>query len=211
MADATYTDLLEEVKNNAIKDVRVSMPARIISFDAKSKTAQVEIMLNMEDAEGNPVEYPPLIDCPCMFTRGGGFHVVHGYNQGDNGVVLFSDRCIDSWFESGAKTVPMDFRIHSMSDAYFLGAVDNLTDVSPIIDDAIFIGKDDNSAGLQINSDGSVILKGSSFEIQPLTTSNGITNTGLINTTGNVIIAGKPVDGHTHGGVQRGDSDTDAL
>lgn len=211
MADATFTDLLEDAKNNAVKDVRVSMPARIISFDASTKTAQVEIMINMEDTDGNSIEYPPLTDCPCLFTRGGGFHVVHPYEQGDNGAVLFSDRCIDSWFESGSKNVPMDFRIHSMSDAYFLGAADNMTDVSPIIDGAIFIGKDDNSAGLQINSDGSVILKGTSFTIEPVTNSTGIVNTGTINTTGNVIIAGKPVDGHVHGGVNRGSSDTDPL
>lgn len=197
--DATYTDLLEETKKNAIKDVRVSMPARIISFDAETKTAQVEIMLAMQDADGNAIEYPPLTDCPCMFTRGGGFHVVHPYSQGDNGVVLFSDRCIDSWFESGSKTVPMDFRIHSMSDAYFIGGADNLTNVSPIINDAIFIGKDDNSAGLQINADGSVILKGASFTIEPVTNSN------------NIFVNGKPVDGHTHGGVQSGSSNTQGF
>lgn len=196
MTDASYTDLLEATKQNAVKDVRVSMPARIISFDAATKTAQVEIMLNMEDEQGNSVEYPPLTDCPCLFTRGGGFHVVHGYDSGDDGVVLFSDRCIDSWFESGAKTTPLDFRIHSMSDAYFIGGADNLTNVSPVIPGAMFIGKDDNSAGLQINADGSVILKGASFTIEPVTTSN------------NIIVNGKSVDGHFHGGVQSGNSNS---
>ena len=64
---------------------------------------------------------------------------------------------------------------------------------------AMFIGKDDNSAGLQINSDGSVILKGTSFTIQP------VTNAAQIN------VNGKPVDGHTHGGIERGSSNTDPL
>ena len=63
----------------------------------------------------------------------------------------------------------------------------------------LFIGKDDNSAGLQINADGSVVLKGTSFTIQP------VTNAAQIN------VNGKPVDGHTHGGIDRGSSNTDPL
>ena len=196
MTDATQTELLEQAKERAVMDVRVSMPARIVSFDPATKTAQVEIMLKMVDEDDAPVDYPPLTDCPCVFTRGGGFHVVHPYKVGDNGLVLFSDRCLDGWFESGQAAVPMDYRIHSMSDAYFIGGADNMTNVSPIPQNAMFIGKDDNSAGLQINSDGSVILKGASFTIEP------VTNAAQVN------VNGKPVDGHTHGGVQGGDSNT---
>lgn len=196
MTDATQTELLEQAKERAVMDVRVSMPARIVSFDAATKTAQVEIMLKMVDEDDAAVDYPPLTDCPCVFTRGGGFHVVHPYKAGDNGLVLFSDRCLDGWFESGQAAVPMDYRIHSMSDAYFIGGADNMTDVSPVQSDAMFIGKDDNSAGLQINADGSVVLKGTSFTIEP------ITNAAQVN------VNGKPVDGHTHSGVQGGSSNT---
>lgn len=196
MTDATQTELLEQAKERAVMDVRVSMPARIVSFDPATKTAQVEIMLKMVDEDDAPVDYPPLTDCPCVFTRGGGFHVVHPYKAGDNGLVLFSDRCLDGWFESGQAAVPMDYRIHSMSDAYFIGGADNITDVSPVQPGAMFIGKDDNSAGLQINEDGSVILKGTSFTIEP------VTNAAQVN------VNGKPVDGHTHSGVESGNSST---
>lgn len=197
--DATQTELLEQAKNNAMMDVRVSMPARIVSFDPATKTASVEIGLKMVNADDTQSEYPPLVDCPCLFTRGGGFHLVHPYKAGDKGIVLFSDRCFDGWFQSGQVAPPMDFRVHSMSDAYFIGGADCLDDVSPIISNAMFIGKDDNSAGLQINEDGSVILKGTSFTIQP------VTNAAQIN------VNGKPVDGHMHGGIERGSSNTDPL
>ena len=155
--------------------------------------------MQMVDDDDSAIEYPPLVDCPCLFTRGGGFHVVHPYSAGDSGLVLFSDRCLDGWFESGKTAPPVDFRVHSMSDAYFIGGADHLGNVSPIVSGAMFIGKDDNSAGLQINSDGSVILKGTSFTIQP------VTNAAQIN------VNGKPLDGHSHGGIERGSSDTDPL
>lgn len=204
--DATQTELLEQAKNSAMMDVRVSMPAKIISFDPATKTAQVEICMQMVDDDDTATEYPPLTDCPCLFTRGGGFHVVHPYSEGDSGLVLFSDRCLDGWFESGRSAPPMDFRIHSMSDAYFIGGADHLGNVSQIVSDAIFIGKDDNSAGLQINSDGSLILKGASLQIEP-----PVTTSSTIDANGQITANGKPLDGHSHSGVDRGSSNTDPL
>ena len=190
--DATQTELLEQAKNNAMMDVRVSMPARIVSFDPATKTASVEIGLKMVNADDTQSEYPPLVDCPCLFTRGGGFHLVHPYKAGDKGIVLFSDRCFDGWFQAGQVAPPMDFRVHSMSDAYFIGGADCLDDVSLIIGDAMFIGKDDNSAGVTIKASGDIDLNG--VNISP---------SGIITLPDGTIL-----NSHVHGNVQSGNSTT---
>ena len=190
--DATQTELLEQAKNNAMMDVRVSMPARILSFDPSTKTASVEIGLKMVNADDTQSEYPPLVDCPCLFTRGGGFHLVHPYKAGDKGIVLFSDRCFDGWFQAGQVAPPMDFRVHSMSDAYFIGGADCLDDVSPIVSDAMFIGKDDNSAGVTIKASGDIDLNG--VNISP---------SGIITLPDGTIL-----NSHVHGNVQSGNSNT---
>ena len=190
--DATQTELLEQEKNNAMMDVRVSMPARIVSFDPATKTASVEIGLKMVNADDTQSEYPPLVDCPCLFTRGGGFHLVHPYKAGDKGIVLFSDRCFDGWFQAGQVAPPMDFRVHSMSDAYFIGGADCLDDVSPIVSDAMFIGKDDNSAGVTIKASGDIDLNG--VNISP---------SGIITLPDGTIL-----NSHVHGNVQSGNSNT---
>ena len=190
--DATQTELLEQAKNNAMMDVRVSMPARIVSFDPATKTASVEIGLKMVNADDSQSEYPPLVDCPCLFTRGGGFHLVHPYKAGDKGIVLFSDRCFDGWFQAGQVAPPMDFRVHSMSDAYFIGGADCLDDVSPIVGNAMFIGKDDNSAGVTIKASGDIDLNG--VNISP---------SGIITLPDGTIL-----NSHVHGNVQSGNSTT---
>ena len=190
--DATQTELLEQAKNNAMMDVRVSMPARIVSFDPATKTASVEIGLKMVNADDTQSEYPPLVDCPCIFTRGGGFHLVHPYKAGDKGIVLFSDRCFDGWFQAGQVAPPMDFRVHSMSDAYFIGGADCLDDVSPIVGNAMFIGKDDNSAGVTIKASGDIDLNG--VNISP---------SGIITLPDGTIL-----NSHVHGNVQSGNSNT---
>ena len=190
--DATQTELLEQAKNNAMMDVRVSMPARIVSFNPATKTASVEIGLKMVNADDTQSDYPPLVDCPCLFTRGGGFHLVHPYKAGDKGIVLFSDRCFDGWFQAGQVAPPMDFRVHSMSDAYFIGGADCLDDVSPIVSDAMFIGKDDNSAGVTIKASGDIDLNG--VNISP---------SGIITLPDGTIL-----NSHVHGNVQSGNSTT---
>ena len=190
--DATQTELLEQAKNNAMMDVRVSMPARIVSFDPATKTASVEIGLKMVNADDTQSDYPPLVDCPCLFTRGGGFHLVHPYKAGDKGIVLFSDRCFDGWFQAGQVAPPMDFRVHSMSDAYFIGGADCLDDVSPIVSGAMFIGKDDNSAGVTIKASGDIDLNG--VNISP---------SGIITLPDGTIL-----NSHVHGNVQSGNSTT---
>ena len=190
--DATQTELLEQAKNNAMMDVRVSMPARIVSFNPATKTASVEIGLKMVNADDTQSEYPPLVDCPCLFTRGGGFHLVHPYKAGDKGIVLFSDRCFDGWFQAGQVAPPMDFRVHSMSDAYFIGGADCLDDVSPIVGNAMFIGKDDNSAGVTIKASGDIDLNG--VNISP---------SGII-----TLPDGTVLNSHVHGNVQSGNSNT---
>ena len=146
-------------------------------------------MVNADDTQS---EYPPLVDCPCLFTRGGGFHLVHPYKAGDKGIVLFSDRCFDGWFQAGQVAPPMDFRVHSMSDAYFIGGADCLDDVSPIVGNAMFIGKDDNSAGVTIKASGDIDLNG--VNISP---------SGIITLPDGTIL-----NSHVHGNVQSGNSNT---
>ena len=86
----------------------------------------------------------------------------------------------------------MDFRVHSMSDAYFIGGADCLDDVSPIIGDAMFIGKDDNSAGVTIKASGDIDLNG--VNISP---------SGIITLPDGTIL-----NSHVHGNVQSGNSTT---
>lgn len=207
--DATQTELLEQARENAVTDVRVSMPAKVISFDASTKTVKVEICMQMVNADDTYSDYPVLDDCPCFFTRGGGFHVTHPYKEGDMGAVLFSDRCLDGWFESGKTAPPMDYRIHSMSDAYFIGGADHLGNVSPIIDDAMFIGKDDNSAGIKISGSGELDFYGTKSTFHhDVFMSKDLTVTGMLNAIKGAIIKGIDFILHVHGGVRSGGDDS---
>ncbi|MEX4374460.1 hypothetical protein MY539_09275 [Haemophilus influenzae] len=42
---------------------------------------------------------------------------------GDEGIAIFSERCIDGWWQNGSASTPLDFRLHDLSDAMFIPGI----------------------------------------------------------------------------------------
>lgn len=66
------------------------------------------------------IDYPLLINCP-IFILGGVAGVTVPVTAGDTCIVLFADRDIDAWLDTGnVSAVPNSKRKHSLSDAIAL-------------------------------------------------------------------------------------------
>ena len=79
------------------------------------------------------VEYPMLFNCPVVIMKGGSGHLTFPITAGDTCLVLFSDRDIDTWFETGDTTqIPNSDRVHDLSDGIALVGIfskaNNLSD-----------------------------------------------------------------------------------
>ena len=67
------------------------------------------------------VEYPMLFNCPVVIMKGGSGHLTFPITAGDTCLVLFGDRDIDTWFETGDTTqIPNSDRVHDLSDGIAL-------------------------------------------------------------------------------------------
>lgn len=66
------------------------------------------------------VQLPLLIHCPLIYQTGGGFTMTLPVKPNDEALVLFSCRCIDGWWQSGGIQVPLEFRMHDLSDGFAL-------------------------------------------------------------------------------------------
>ncbi|MFW8450019.1 Gp138 family membrane-puncturing spike protein, partial [Klebsiella pneumoniae] len=64
------------------------------------------------------VNLPLLVDVPVVFPRGGGCTLTFPVKPGDECLVIFADRCIDFWWQSGGIQEPVDERMHDLSDAF---------------------------------------------------------------------------------------------
>ena len=78
------------------------------------------------------VDYPPLKDVPVMFPSGGGAFLYFPVKKGDQCLLLFNDRDIDSWFEAGGTNPPPSARMHSLSDAIAIVGISNKVTPPPV-------------------------------------------------------------------------------
>ncbi len=76
---------------------------------------QLKAQSRTNRAIGKP---PLLVDVPVVFPRGGGCTLTFPVKAGDECLVIFADRCIDFWWQSGGIQEPVDERMHDLSDAF---------------------------------------------------------------------------------------------
>ena len=73
--------------------------------------------------------YPLLVNVPYFIYQGGGACIVMPVAVGDPCVVLFCDRDMDVWFETGQIAPPNSDRVHSINDAIALIGINSLQDL----------------------------------------------------------------------------------
>ena len=82
-------------------------------------TVQVQVM-GTDNVFGPPQSLPLCPDCPLLFPGGGGFHATFPLKVGDEGLLVFASRCIDNWWLSGGPQGQAEYRMHDLSDGFFL-------------------------------------------------------------------------------------------
>jgi len=122
MQIATLTELTKRSFFEMMKDVATSIPGHVLAFDPATQLAQIQIGIVRKDVNGKPFTPPPLIEVPVHF-QGGKFTVEHQIDVGDEGFILFSQRCIDGWMTTGGVAENPIMRFHDLSDAVFLPGV----------------------------------------------------------------------------------------
>lgn len=213
VSDKTRSGALAEVlaseRQTINEQFRVALPAIIQSFDPEAVTAVVQPAIRYieRDNDGNKStkDYPLLVDVPVVFPRGGGCTLTFPVKEGDECLVIFADRCIDFWWQSGGIQEPVDGRMHDLSDAFaIVGPQSQAKKISGINTSAVELRSDDGAAKLSLNP-ASGAING--------TAPGGFNLNGLkILSDGRLqLVDGSIVDKHTHGGVEHGGSDTDPL
>ena len=95
----------------------VSYPALVESFNPVDQriTAQVAIM---QIINGVDTPLAILVDIPIVLPTVQGFHITMPVKMGDEVLLVFADRCYDSWFNTGKVSVQTEHRVHSPSDGF---------------------------------------------------------------------------------------------
>lgn len=118
---STLSDLVKRTVRKAMEETRVSMPARVLSYDAGSRLARVQVLQSELTADGKTVSQPVITDVPVFMPIGGGAAVTFPIAAGDEGVVWFADQDIGGWVAAGSGS-PDSGRRHALTDAMFMPA-----------------------------------------------------------------------------------------
>ncbi len=111
--------LLDERIAKGLGNLNCTTIGTIESFDSTTQTASISV--NYKRKVGDVfVEYPLLLDCPIVFLSGGSSYLTFPVAAGDTCIVMFCDRDIDTWFDSGQILAPRSIRKHNLSDGIAL-------------------------------------------------------------------------------------------
>jgi len=177
----TLTDLIRTALDSSLSDVHTCMPGVIESFNESTQTAKVNLSIrrvkNTRTSEGSRyVNIPPVINVPVVYPSAGGYSITFPVTSGDEVLVVFSERAIDTWLQSGGVQNPLDRRKHEYTDAIaVIGLHSNTKAISSYATDALEIRTNDGntyisvkpnevkidiggSGGATFNADGSVVF-----------------------------------------------------
>lgn len=101
-----------------------ALPAILQTFDPDKMVCvaqpSIQATVTAQDGTWLDVNLPVLLDCPVIFPSGGGFALTFPLAAGDEGLVVFASRCIDAWWAQGGIQKQARFRMHDLSDGFFL-------------------------------------------------------------------------------------------
>ncbi|HEN3403513.1 TPA: translation initiation factor IF-2 [Yersinia enterocolitica] len=139
------------LQSSLSSQLRVSMPGIVQSFNAGTVTCDVQIGIKGESS-GESTNISVLTNVPVIFPRGGGVTMTFPVNAGDECLLIFGDRCIDFWHQSGDIQETVDEREHDLSDAFaIIGPQSQAKKISGISTSAAQFRSDDGSTYFEIN------------------------------------------------------------
>lgn len=160
----TLLNLVRTAVHEDRKRLHTSLPGIIESYDKKTQTASVRaalkrIVRDKGTANTTEVEIPLLVSVPVMFPRAGGFALTFPVAAGDECLLLFAERSLDTWIHLGKERAPNDIRFHDLSDAVaIMGSTSQPGSLSGHSGVNVRLAKDDGTAFVEVSPDGDVFM-----------------------------------------------------
>lgn len=207
---------------NAQSHIWTATPAVVQGVDLAAQTVSVQPTIqgtvSAPDGSTQNVNLPLLVDVPIVWPRAGGFALTFPIQPGDEVLVVFGSRCIDSWWQSGGVGAPAEARMHDLSDGFAILAPTSQPKKFANVSTAnVQLRDESGSTYAEITPDGKARIVGASaIDIEAptinITGSAGINieaptiemNGQITQTNGTFSIGGINFGSHKHTDVQPG-------
>lgn len=212
---------------NAQSQIWTALPSVVTAVDLSKQTvsAQPAIQGNISAPDGSSqsVNLPLLVDVPIVWPRAGGFALTFPIAAGDEVLVVFASRCIDSWWQSGGIGVQAEVRMHDLSDGFaVLAPTSQPKKLGGVSSSNVQLRDEAGTTYVEISPGGKIKLlgatsidinaptinmKATNINIEGTTTQTGAMNmTGQVTQTGGMSIGGITFGTHKHTDPQGGNT-----
>ena len=173
----------DSLSDTIMKSLRVAIPAKIVSVNYSNMTCECQPLirerLRKSDGEYVGVDLPLLLDVPIVYPGSSSYSLTFPLSAGDEGIVIFADMCIDSWWQAGDIQDQFEVRRHDLSDGLFIPTQLSQPKKYSDFDTTNFeIRHRESGNGIKI-------------------TSTGVQITGTLDVSGNTLIGGNAVISNT--------------
>jgi len=180
-----------------LKDLHTCLPGEVISFDPEEQTADIQPMIKRK-FNGEWVNISVLKAVPVRFQRSADFAITFPLQAGDQVMLVFCERSIDTWLEQGGIKAPDDFRRHDFTDAFALPMMYPKTNKVPAMDpDNLQIKTISGNVKFTVRPDGTVDLTttgdidiSTDADVNINTTGNSYLKSALTTIDNNLLVTG---------------------
>ena len=196
-----------------------ALPGVVAAVNLAAQTLSVQPTVQGSVASPNGakqlVNLPLLVDVPIVWPRAGGFALTFPITAGDEVLVVFASRCIDSWWQSGGVGAPAEARMHDLSDGFaILAPTSQPKKLTGVSSTNVQLRDESGTTYVEITPDGKArVVAATQIDVEAPT----VNITGDLNVTGEMNLVGQLTQSggsmtiggvvfgtHKHTGVQPG-------
>lgn len=209
------TELTKLLIEQRLDKVNTTTVGKVIKYNAEQQTVDVEPLVKRTYSDGFALTNVVLVDVPLQFPSGGSGQLSFPMKEGDNVLLLYCDKEINSWKSSTgeeqvattskrkfnradavaiAGVAPTSYTLQPHADNVELKFTDAGSAIKLIPDGSIEISQNDETK-LTINADGTFTFNGKATFVDSAVE---ITNSNVAVTGGDVVADGISLKTHTH-------------
>ena len=201
-----------------------ALPGVVAAVNLTAQTLSVQPtvqgLVASPDGTKQLVNLPLLVDVPIVWPRAGGFALTFPITAGDEVLVVFASRCIDSWWQSGGIGAPAEARMHDLSDGLaILAPTSQPKKLTGVSSTNVQLRDESGTTYVEITPDGKARVVATTqidVEAPTINITGNLNVTGEMNlvgqltqTGGSMTIGGVVFGTHKHTGVQPGSGTSD--
>lgn len=164
----SFAQFVRDAIEARMLSVNTAIPAKVLAYDRDNGTVDVRPLLKRKYSDGTVSELPKIFNVPIQWYRANNAYITLPIKVNDTVTLIFSQRSLDQWKQSGGTVDPKDPRKHALSDAIAVPGLypKSTAPADPSPDNLEIVN---NKAKVSLSPDGDVVANNDTATLSMLT------------------------------------------